>query len=121
MYYRIKNSLDARMLAEKINGNVKDSIVAERIVEQIEVLDDAYGRHRTPYAMGGYILYFPNEKDYNKMIGEICEFYNISLNEYEYSEIIGEKPIGNTEWWEELFMLSSDDALVMIHPKEVNQ
>lgn len=121
MYYRIKNSLDAKMLAEEINRDLKEHIVADRIIERIAVLDDAYGKHRPPYAMGGYVLFFTNEKDYNKMIGEISKFYNISLNEYEYSEIIGEKLIGNTEWWEELFMLSSDDALVMIHPKEVNR
>lgn len=39
-------------------------------------------------------------------------------NYFEYSERINENTDTGVEWWEELYLLSSEDALVLIHPKE---
>lgn len=120
MYYRIMNRLDADALSTKIcKDNVEEKIVADRINELIEILDDAYGEHRNSYAMGGFIFYFPDEDTYEREYANILEFYHLNASDYEYSDLIGNAAIQEKEWREELFMLSSDDSLVFIHPKEV--
>lgn len=120
MYYRIMNRLDADALSKKIcKDNIAEKIVADRISEIIDTLDDAYGGHRNSYAMGGFVFYFPDEATYEREYINILEFYRLNALDYEYSDLIGDAAIQGKEWREELFMLSSDDSLVLIHPKEV--
>ena len=58
---------------------------------------------------------FQSEDNYEELKTPILSFYRLDDTDYEYSEIaITDSGI---EWWEELFMLSSDDAIVIIHPK----
>ena len=47
----------------------------------------------------------------------ILSFYHLDIEDYEYSETLIEDKEYNVEWWEELYMLSSDDAIVIMHPK----
>lgn len=120
MYYRIKNRLDAEALADEITKSDHSKVVvADRIKEIVDTLDDAYGADRTSFAMGGYVLYFPDYECYRKNIENISGFYNFDLNGYEYTEVVGEKVIGKQKWIESLFILSSDDSLVLIYPQEV--
>jgi hypothetical protein len=118
MYLRIKNQLDAEIFAQELYQTPSMSLIADRILELTETLDDSYGSDRSSRDMGGYILFFPSEKEYRKCISVICKTYHIEPSLCEYREIIGEKAISGTEWWEELFLLSSDDALVFIHPQK---
>lgn len=119
MYYRIKNSLDAEALVSELEENKECELVAGRVQEIIERLSEAYGDYRNSYAMGGYILFFPSEENYEKWYTQIMTFYRLGMEDYEYSEIINENFIIDTEWWEELYLLSSDDAIVMIHPRNL--
>ena len=64
--------------------------------------------------MGGYILFFDDMASYDENIDEILAFYKIDKDLYEYSGCISEGQ--GISWMEELYMLGSDDALVMIHP-----
>lgn len=121
MYYRIKNQFDAKILADEITelGSFPHYI-ADRIIELAKILDDAYGGDRGSYAMGGYVLLFPNEHNYSVYVNQILGFYNLDLEDFEYSEIVGEKIMDDRKIWkEELYLLGSDDSLVLIHPKEV--
>ena len=122
MYYRIKNSLDAKALANKLYQEGKElCFVADRIVQIITVLDENYGSDRKPFDMGGYVLYFPTTDVYQREIGNILEFYHINPDGCEYQETIGEKPVNGMEWKEELFLLSSDDSLVLVYPMEAGK
>lgn len=40
---------------------------------------------------------------------------------FEYSEQIGNAADSKVQWQEELYLLSSDDSLVLIHPRESAQ
>lgn len=117
MYQRVKNKLDAGFLCSKLCEIGTEQIVIDRVNEVIDTLDDSYGEKRNSYAMGGYILFFQHENDYEKSIAAILDFYNLKEDLYEYSDCINEMSKTDPKWWEELYMLGSDDALVIIHPK----
>lgn len=118
MYYRIKNSMDVAALLPELQDNKDDQIVGERVKEIIERLADAYGDERNSYAMGGYVLFFPTEENYQKWHSHIISFLCLDHENYEYSEIVNENMVETTEWWEELYLISSEDAIVMIHPRK---
>ena len=117
MYYRLKNRLDYESLKEDIGEDNSLKIVSDRIEEIIDTLDDNYGTHRNSKAMGGYLLLFQSEENYEKLKMQILSFYQLDIKDYEYSETLIEDKEYNVEWWEELYMLSSDDAIVIMHPR----
>lgn len=117
MYQRIKNRLDAKFLLEEMRAQGKNVFVGERIMELTGILDDAYGAKRKAHDMGGYILYFPDAQTYEDTVVDVWEFYNIEPTMYEYMEYIGESESNNIQWVEKLFLLSSDDSLVLIYPQ----
>lgn len=112
MYYRIKNMVDARAVAVLIEREGMDSTVGERIEEIAETLDLAYGSHRSAYAYGGYIIFFPTREIYEDLIEQLNKFYNIAPEEREYLDFIGTEG----QWCEELYQFT-EDALVFIYPK----
>lgn len=118
MYQRIKNRLDAKFLLADMREQGKDVFVGDRILELAGVLDDAYGGNRKAHDMGGYILYFPDAQTYENTVVDIWEFYNIEPTLYEYMEYIGESESSDIQWVEKLFLLSSDDSLVLVYPQE---
>lgn len=117
MYYRLKNRLDYESLKEDIGEGNSLKIVSDRIEEIIDTLDDNYGAQRNSKAMGGYLLLFQSEENYEELKMLILSFYHLDIEDYEYSETLIEDKEYNVEWWEELYMLSSDDAIVIMHPK----
>lgn len=119
MFFRIKNSLDSSALAEDIRCS--DSLLMDRINEITETLDSNYSGQRSSRDYGGYILFFPTKEGYDSLIEKILRYYNLDFSLSEYEEIIGERAIGNTEWHEQMWLLSSDDALICIHPEEVRK
>lgn len=114
MYYRIKNKLDAKAVAMLIKRENIDAIVGERIEEIAETLDSHYGSLRSSHADGGYTIFFPTREIYEELIGPIRELYNLDLNQSEYLDFIGEQGM----WCEELYLFT-EEALVLIYPKEV--
>lgn len=118
MYQRIKNRLDAKFLLAEMRVQGRDVFVGDRILELAGILDDAYGKNRKAHDMGGYILYFPDSQTYEDTVVDIWEFYNIEPTLYEYMEYIGESEYNDIQWIEKLFLLSSDDSLVLIYPQE---
>ena len=121
MYQRIKNRLDAKFLLEEMRAQGNHVFVGERILELAGVLDDSYGADRKACDMGGYILYFPDAQTYEDTVVDIWEFYNIEPTLYEYMEYIGESESNDTQWVEKLFLLSSDDSLVLVYPQKAGQ
>lgn len=117
MYYRLKNRLDYESLQEDMREDNPLKKVSDRIEEIIDTLDDNYGAHRNSRDMGGYLLLFQSEENYEKLKMQILSFYQLDIKDYEYSETLIEDKEYNVEWWEELYMLSSDDAIVIMHPR----
>lgn len=118
MYYRIKNRLDAKFLLEDMRETGENVFVADRIMELVGILDDAYGAGRKAHDMGGYILFFPDADTYERTAVDIWEFYNLEPRGFEYMECIGESEFNDIQWVEKLFLLSSDDSLVLVYPQE---
>lgn len=114
MYYRIKDSLDAKALSAEIMASDSEmAVVADRIKKIVSILDNSYDAYRKSVDMGGYVLYFPNQQTYKENIPNIFSFYHISADDFEYSDEIGKG------WYETLYLLSSDDSLVLIYPQEI--
>lgn len=118
MYYRIKNKMDVDALETLFGNSMNSAIVYDRVKEIIGQLDEAYGTLRSARDMGGYVLLFLSEEEYELLHTKILSFYRLDVENYEYSEIINESMESSIDWWEELYLLSSDDALVIIHPKQ---
>ena len=123
MYYRIKHRFEAKLLLDEMRENNQNVFVGDRILEQIGILDDSYnvegkrgGRNRWDY--GGYVLFFPDIASYEKDIVELWDFYNLNPTEYEYADYIGDSMTENVQWVEKLFLLGSDDSLLLIYPQE---
>ena len=118
MYQRIMNKLDAEIVEDALKIDMVSGTVIERIKDLVLILDGEYGSHRSSSDMGGYILLFTEMQSYEKFHARIIEFYHLDKDLYEYSEMIGSAEDGTVQWWEELYLLSSDDALVLIYPKD---
>lgn len=116
MYLRIKNKMDAEIMREALKAERLDGAVINRIDKIVGVLDTNYGGCRGSSDMGGYILLFTDRQTYEKNIMKIMDFYHLDKELYEYSNKLGSEGNDMAEWQEELYLLSSDDALVIIHP-----
>lgn len=117
MYQRIKNRLDVEIIKESSGTEKVDNAVLKRVEGLVEVLDREYGCGRGSGDMGGYVLFFTDPQAYGKYIPKVMEFYHLTEDSAEYSEVISGTENGRGQWKEELYLLSSDDALVLIYPK----
>lgn len=119
MYHRISNRLDVKLL-EKTMSLAEIPNVVGRISEIIATLDENYGINRGNGTMGGYVLFFGTSSEYSNLKNDIFEYYKLDEDLYEYSDVIAISGIGknSVEWVEELYLLSSDDALVFVYPRE---
>ena len=68
--------------------------------------------------MGGYLLYFPTEEDYQSSLNTLAEVYHFDPWIYEFDDSIWEEPKVKCVWKRRLYLLSSDDALVLIYPEK---
>ena len=109
MYQRIMNDLDI------INMIKAPDVINKRIGEIIEVLNKTYGNDRKPSDNGGYALYFPTVDDAEKSLETVMKYYKIDFDIAEYREVHNTE---NNDWIEELYLLSSEDALVLFYPKK---
>lgn len=117
MYQRIKNKLDVEIIKDFLESKQTDQNVVRRMEELTDILDGAYGGSRGAFDMGGYILFFGDIQIYEKHISKIMEYYHLDKDLAEYSNTI-EGTAGSTiQWREELYLLSSDDSLVLIYPE----
>ena len=117
MFRKIQNELDIHLLEDEMKNCGVEEIVIDRIKEIVLTLDDAYGATRGSRGMGGYILFFGKDEFFNESFPKVLQFYHLKADNCEYSEKINNNT-SRIEWWEDLYMLSSDDALVLVHPKE---
>lgn len=56
-------------------------------MEDILVLDTAYGEGRQSFSMGGYLLYLPTENDYASSLPALAEMYRFDPWIYEFDDI----------------------------------
>ena len=117
---RLKTQLDFELyLEEHPETFCRNTGVKNRIAEALETLDDAYGAERKAHDMGGYVLLFLSEENFNAEIEKILAHDHLNREFAEHSEAIEEQNGADEDgmiWMEELYLLSSDDSLLMIHP-----
>lgn len=116
MYLRLKNKPDLEGFSVLFEEHGKKPLY-DKMMEDIEVLDAAYGVGRQSYSMGGYLLFFPTEEDYKSSLGTLAEVYHFDPWIYEFDDSIWEEQNTDYLWKKRLYLLSSDDALVMIYPE----
>jgi len=118
MYLRLKNRLDLEgfsVLFEK----AERKHVYDMMMEDISILDAAYGEDRQSFSMGGYLLYFPTENDYTSSLNALAEMYHFDPWIYEFDDSIWEEDSAGVVWKRRHYQLSSDDALVMYYPETI--
>lgn len=108
--------MDMQLCKIELFSKGVDLSVIERMDEIVNRLDDAYNSKRTSRDMGGYIFFFDNEDWYKEVLPNVLEYYNLCKENCEYSEVINPSD-SQIEWWEELYLMSSDDSIVFIHPR----
>lgn len=72
--------------------------VFEKMMEDILVLDAAYGVDRQVYSMGGFLLYFPADEDYKASVDTIAKVYHFDLGIYEFDDSIWEDTSAGVVW-----------------------
>ncbi len=121
MYLRIMNRLDVSCMGETIKREIKNPHVSEAVFERVShsiaVLDDAYGKERKAFDMGGFVFLLTDTHDSEYMRSQILDCYALSEENSEYTEEIC-KGAGQEVWQEEMYLRSSDDAVVIIYVKE---
>ena len=115
MYQRIKNKSDLEIMKKSLKAEKVEDAVLKRIEELVEVLDREYGCCRGSSDMGGYVLLFTERETYECYFSKLMECYHLEKNLSEYTERISGTEDGRA-WQEELYLLSSDDALVLVYP-----
>lgn len=115
------NRLDVSCMGETIHKVIDNPKISEviynRICHSISILDNAYGERREAFAMGGFVFLLTDIRNAKYMRREILDCYALSEENSEYTEeICREKD--NTIWQEELYLRSSDDAIVIIYVKK---
>ena len=108
MYQRIMNDLDIKNMIKA------PDVVCGRIGEITGILNKAYGNNRKPSDNGGYVLFFPTVKDVEASLESVMKYYKIDSDIAEYREVYETE---ENDWIEELYLLSSEDALVLFYPK----
>ena len=119
MYQRIKNKLDMEIIKDFLESEQTNQNVVRRMEELTDILDGAYDGSRGAFDMGGYILFFGDRQTYEDHIAKIMEFYHLDRDLAEYSRQTEGTADSTVQWREELYLLSSDDSLVLIYPKAV--
>jgi len=117
MYLRLKNKLDLEGFSVVFEERGK-KLVYDKMMEDIEILDTAYGVGRQSYSMGGYLLYFPTENDYVSSITALAEVYRFDPWIYESDDEVWADLNNDLVWKRKLYLLSSDDALVLYYPEK---
>lgn len=120
MYLRLKNKPDLEGFRAIFEEQGK-RVLFDRMMEDVEMLDAAYGVGREAYAMGGYLLFFPSEIDFKEAIDKLAEVYHFDPLIYEFDDSIWEDSSVGVNWRRRHYQLSSDDALVMYYPENAKQ
>lgn len=89
--------------------------ILDLILERVQVFDESYGAERNlEEDLGGYCAVFPTAADWKEEYQKVLDKYRMDKELYEYQEQID---CGAETWIEELFILSSDYAVIMIYPE----
>lgn len=115
MYLRLKIKPDLEGFSVFFEEQGKKPLY-EMMMEDMEILDNAYGVGRQSYSMGGYLLYFPTEEDYKVSLDSLVAVYGFEPMMYEYEDLLWEEQSTGYTWRRRLYMLSSDDALIFVFP-----
>lgn len=114
MFVRLKNVLDYDVMKNDLSKDINCTKVMDRLREALQVLDDSYGADRSSRDMGGYVFLFTDNDTYERNIKSMLENHHTTIDMYEYSDTICNE--AGQKWQEELYLISSDDAILVIHP-----
>ena len=103
MYLRIMNQLDVSCMGETIKREIENphvsEVVFDRVSHSVAVLDDAYGKDRKAFDMGGFVFLLTDIHNSERMRSQILDCYSLSEENSEYTEEIC-KGAGQEVWQE---------------------
>lgn len=132
MYYKVVNQFDIDMLLKaaeegfvpEIKNKPEDykkacKLSIQSLKEQILRFDLFYGEHRKPDAdLGGYAYFLPTLEDVLRFFSEIKARHGLTELPSEFDDTVAET--ADTEFVEELFIPSSDFAILCTYPRRKN-
>lgn len=115
------NRLDLSCMEQAIKREIENPDVSEAVFERVShsvsVLDDAYGEARKAFDMGGFVFLLTDAHDASHIRSQILDCYSLAEENSEYTEEVC-RGTGHEVWLEEMYLRSSDDAIVIIFAKE---
>lgn len=121
MFLRIMNKLDLECMSDTINKEISKPEMAEQILKRlrtsVHILDSAYGESREALSMGGFIFLLTDLSEAEQLRQKILDFYDLSDLDSEYTEEICRDK--DNIWIEDMFLRSSEDAIVIIYMKKI--
>ena len=129
MYYKVVNGFDADMLLkaaeEEFVFELKNKSVEYRegaklaiqsLREQVVRIDSFYSETRSADSdLGGYAYFLPTCEDVEQFFKSIKEWHHITELPSEFTDVVAETEA--VEFVEELFLPSSDFAIVCTYPR----
>lgn len=88
--------------------------VIDSIKEVLDVFDEAYGSDRREIDLGGLVVTIESELDLKVMKDSV--FLDVWEEQPEWEKII--MTVGNKEWYQFLFVMSSDYSIVLVGEKD---
>lgn len=129
MYYKVVNGFDADMLLkaaeeefvfelknESVEYRERAKLAIQSLREQVVRLDLYYNeRRRADTDLGGYAYFLPTCEDVERFLKSIKEWHHITELPSEFTDVVAETEA--VEFVEELFLPSSDFAIVCTYPR----
>lgn len=130
MYYKVVSVSDWEAFYQEVcNGSLPElkyvskdfrrayTLLAESLGEQILILKEFYGDHRDAEKdLGGEAYCFASLRDYELFYEKVKQFHNIMDMPSEYADVIANAD--GVEMVQELFIISSDFAVLMIYVRQ---
>lgn len=108
-------------MSDTINKEISKPEMAEQVLKRLKtsvhILDSAYGVGREALSMGGFIFLLTGLSESEQLRQKILDFYDLSNQDSEYTEEICRDK--NNIWIEDMFLRSSEDAIVIIYMKKI--
>ena len=89
--------------------------LVERLTDYVVILDAEYSADRESFAQGGYVFFISNCEEAETAREEIIRCYNLD-GQLEFGNVFLKCEDTKEIWKEELYLRSSDDAVVIIYP-----
>lgn len=104
-----------KMIHQNLINKENFNTLVDKLTEYVVILDADYSADRESFAQGGYVFFISNCEEAKTVREEIIRCYNLE-EKLEFANVFLKCEDTKEIWKEELYLRSSDDAVVIIYP-----